>query len=457
MTIHFSLFSAPYPQLTQHYPRFTNQQLTNYEPLPTTTTHYFFYFQYGQHSLLHALFPLRPTSPSACDLMSRKFLLSRVLFIFVLYHLDNTSARHIHTTPSQSTHEKSTILLFFSVTQHSLSFLFTIQQFTTHNSQFKTHNLSLPTNKDNVFCFTPFHLFDQQVVTWWIASFSSACRVCFVCFFTVLPHLDNTSASHIHTTPSPINAWKNLLTYNSQITASCSLFKTHCSVLISHFSTTHCSQFTTHSTQLTTHSSLLTSNEDNVLCFTPFYLFFVQQVHQHVTWWIASFSFACRVWFVSSLFCLISISQTHAIFIQHPSHQRVEKKNSQLIPLQTTHYSLLVTLCAPHNTTYSLITAHWQKLLVHSYLLTTHCSLFTYLFLYTHHSPSTIFLTTHSHCSLLNTYDLQLITQYLLVTTDNALLATHHSLHFFLLLTTHYPLPIIRILVNHNSRFTTHH
>ena len=170
----------------------------------------FFYFQYGQHSLLHALFPLRPTSPSACDLMSRKlfFCLSRVLFIFVLYHLDKTSARHIHTTPSQSTHEKSTILLFFSVTQHSLSFLFTIQQFTTHNSQFKTHNLSLPTNKDNVFCFTPFHLFDQQVVTWWIASFSSACRVCFVCFFTVLPHLDNTSASHIHTTPSPINAWK---------------------------------------------------------------------------------------------------------------------------------------------------------------------------------------------------------------------------------------------------------
>ena len=462
MTIHFSLFSDPYPQLTPHYPRFTNQQLTNYEPLPTTTTHYFFIINTDNILCFtpSSLFVQQVHQHATWWVAS---FFCRVFFSLLFCIISTTQAHGTFTQhPPNQRMKKAQFCFFFS---NSTLTILSVHNSTNHNAQLAIQNSQL---------ITP-HKQRQRVLLHALSPLRPTSshlmnRKFFLCLSRVFRLFLHCSASsrqhkrkpHSYNTLSNQRVKKNLLTYNSQITASCSLLKTHCSVLISHFSTTHCSQFTTHSTQLTTHSSLLTSNEDNVLCFTPFYLFFVQQVHQHVTWWIASFSFACRVWFVSSLFCLISISQTHAIFIQHPSHQRVEKKKLTTHP--TANYSLFTTCNSLCTTQYyllidycSLIKATCSLLPAHNSLLTTHCSLFTYLFLYTHHSPSTIFLTTHSHCSLLNTYDLQLITQYLLFTTDNALLATHHSLHFFLLLTTHYPLPIIRILVNHNSRFTTHH
>ena len=310
-----------------------------------------------------------------------------------------------------------------------------------------------------MFCFTPFHLFDQQVVTWWIASFSSACRVCFVCFFTVLPHLDNTNARHIYTTSLQSTREKNLVTYISQNTASRSLLNTYCRVLTSHFSITHCSQSTTDNSQFITHNSLLitnsffTTNEDNVLCFTPFHLF-DQQVHQHVTWWVASFSIACRVCFVSSFFCF-------AIFIQHPSNQRVKKKNTTLNSpfLLTTQYAQLINFYPPHN--YPILVVHCSQLHIHCYLLATrthnllfiaYCSPFATfdLPITTHYSQRTKYnsprITKNSQFIIHAAHNSQLTAHNVQLTTCNSLLT------FFLIiksLVIDYSLPSSR-----NSHFT---
>ena len=373
-------------------------------------------------------------------------------------------------------------------------------------------------------------------MTWWVANCSFVCRVCFVCFFTVLPYLDNTNARHSYNTP-PINTWKKYLYW--QLTVYCALLYTQCALpsaqcslitaplLIAHNShakhnysllTTHTqrTQLTIQNSQLitpherrqrsllhalsplrptsshlmnrkfflclsrvfrlflhcsassrqhkrkphsyntlssqrvkkiflrTTHKSLLLAHYLKLSAHFSLLHYSLLTIHnaQHTTHysqlithfqrgqrallhallpllrptspsacdlWISSFSFACRVWFVSSLFCLISISQTHAIFIQHPSHQRVKKKltthptaNYSLFTtcnsLCTTQYYLLIDYCSLIKATRSLLLAHYSLLIVH--YSHTYFSILT-----THHPPFFSQLILTAHYSILTTYN----------------------------------------------------
>ena len=89
--LHYSLFTIHNGQLAIHYPQF----ITHYQ--------FIFHYQRRQRALFHALSPLRPTSPSACDLIRRKFFncLSRVFRFFIVL------LRHIHTTPSNQRVKKT--------------------------------------------------------------------------------------------------------------------------------------------------------------------------------------------------------------------------------------------------------------------------------------------------------------------------------------------------------------
>ena len=255
-----------YELFVAHNSRYYSQFVTYFSLLTTynspPTTHYLI-FQLNTHNslpiinkdsvLCFAPFPSSSKKSISMWLDESQIVLLSVAcvsFVSSLFCLISTTQMHAtHTTPLQSTREKNifthnslftahysilnahcqvlsahqSLLHYSLLTTHTQSTITHCSQLThnAHNSQFTIHNSLLTTNDDNVLCFTPFHLFDQHVVTWWIASFSSACRVCFVCFFTVLPHLDNTSASHIHTTPSPINAWKK--TSYVQLTNHCFL------------------------------------------------------------------------------------------------------------------------------------------------------------------------------------------------------------------------------------------
>ena len=225
-----------------------------------------------------------------------------------------------------------------------------------------------------------------------IVLLSVACVSFVSSLFCIISTTQN--ARHSYNT-SPINAWKKypysqLTVYCALLYTQCALPSAHCSVLTNHCSIAHCSQLT-HNAQFTIHNSFSTTNDDNVLCFTPFHIF-DQQVDEHDTWWVASFSCACRVCFVSSLICL-------AIFIQQPSNQRV-KKNLHLTINRTAPYS-------PLNIYYSSLTTHsithyflfiaqsyLLTVLAHNSQLTTYCSLFI-----AHHWQLSIdhypLLTTH--------------------------------------------------------------
>ena len=271
--------------------------------------------------------------------MNRKFFLflSRV-FRFFTAHLDTQAHATFIQHPCKSTCEKEKTQL----TAHCSLFTIYYSLLITRNVQVTTYSSLL----------TTLHLL--LTVHYWFLVMTTDYWPSLIRFSALTTPVFSTHNSTIHHS-----------FFNKQLTTHHSLHILYYSPLITHYPlyellitqkltliftarylllTINNSPFTTHNSLLNTHNALFTTNPPThyslptrTTCFL-----FDQQVHQHqhVTWWIASFSFSCRVCFVSSLFCLISISQTHAIFIQHLSNQRLKKK---LTTHPTASYSLFST------------------------------------------------------------------------------------------------------------------
>ena len=310
--------------------------------------------------------------------MNRKFFLclSRVIrFFIVLPHFDITNARHIHSTPLPSTcgkkklttHPTANYSLFTTcnslcTTQYYLLIDYcslikaTCSLLPAHNSLFTIHIL--------ISLYSPLtiHHFSHN-------SFSLLTTQ----YLRLTTHYSVFISHHRQrTTRNPPLA--PFFFYYSPLITHCPLYE-YWSII------THDLLLTINHSPLTAHyrNSLRTTNEDNVLCFTPFHIF-DQQVDEHVTWWIASFSSSCRVCFVSSL--LISTHKRTPHSYNTPVNQRVKKKkpSSPLIAhysLFTTHYLLLATYksqrtahCSQLSIYYSLfITDFWLWLLITDYRL----------------------------------------------------------------------------------------
>ena len=168
-----SLFNTYCRVLTSHFSITHCSQLTTRNSLPTIpySLPIHFLYQRRQRALFHALSPLRPTSPSACDLMGRKFFncLSRVFRFFIVL------LRHIHTTPLQSTCEKKNTTLnspFLLTTQYAQLINFypphNYPILVVHCSQLHIHCYLLATRTHNLlfiaYC-SPFATFDLPITT----------------------------------------------------------------------------------------------------------------------------------------------------------------------------------------------------------------------------------------------------------------------------------------------------